>query len=470
MRTLTILLLAALLAFCVSASDVVVATDSNIDEVIASHDFVILKFFAPWCGHCKKLAPEYEAAATQLKGIAVLAELDATESKKTAEKYEIRGYPTIKVFRGGALQGDYEAGRTTSDIVKYVKGNSGPATTSVTSMAEIEALKKNNEMIVVAFMEAAEGTMYDAFVGAAKKMRGVATFVISTGERGDEKPNTIVIFKSFDDARTEFVGDATSEPEILKFVGGASIHLFSEMGPDNYRMYMERKLPIGWLFVIPGKEETKAAQDAVSACAKEFQPKLSLVWIDASKYGQMAQRVGLKADQFPGFAVDHEGTHFAYTGEFKEAGVRAFLSEFVEGKLSQTIRSEPVPEAHTVDGLTTVVGNTFKELILDESERDILLEFYAPWCGHCKKLAPIYDKVAAALKDVSTIRIAKMDATNNDFDQKLFQVQGFPTLYFVPKGTKQPIPFEGERTFEGIIAFLKEKATTPFEVQEGATE
>lgn len=82
-------------------SDVVTLTDATFYDFIENHDLVLANFYAPWCRYSKALAPEFEAAASDLKPLQVpLVKVDCTVESNICDDYDVRAYPTLKVFRG----------------------------------------------------------------------------------------------------------------------------------------------------------------------------------------------------------------------------------------------------------------------------------------------------------------------------------------------------------------------------------
>jgi len=111
-----------------------VLTDANFDEEVKKHEYLLVEFYAPWCGHCKKLAPEYSSAAETLSKNDppfAIGKLDATEQKKVAEEYGIQGFPTLKWFHNGEPS-EYTGGRTADAIVSWILKKTGPSSTELT--------------------------------------------------------------------------------------------------------------------------------------------------------------------------------------------------------------------------------------------------------------------------------------------------------------------------------------------------
>jgi len=100
--------------------------ESTFDTVVSKFPAVMVKFYAPWCGHCKKMVPDYEKAARKLKKLddsskgARLAKVDATSERALSEKYGVQGYPTLLVFKNGELFTTYSGGRDKEDFVGYM--------------------------------------------------------------------------------------------------------------------------------------------------------------------------------------------------------------------------------------------------------------------------------------------------------------------------------------------------------------
>lgn len=130
----------ALQTLSLAEGDVITLTDDNFEEYIKNSSAIMVKFYAPWCGHCKSFAPEYEKAAKMAKEQNkpyVLADLDATVHKKAAEKYKVQGFPTIKMFINGSPI-DYDADRTAEAVIGFMNKKTSPPSTELKTKEEVK--------------------------------------------------------------------------------------------------------------------------------------------------------------------------------------------------------------------------------------------------------------------------------------------------------------------------------------------
>lgn len=103
-------------------------------------------------------------------------------------------------------------------------------------------------------------------------------------------------------------------------------------------------------------------------------------------------------------------------------------------------------------------GN-FDDVVL-KSGKPALVEFFAPWCGHCKNLAPVYEELATVFQHASDkVSVAKVDADNHKSLGKRFGVSGFPTLKWFDGKSDKPIDYSGGRDLESLSKFITEKTS-----------
>ena len=94
-------------------------------------------------------------------------------------------------------------------------------------------------------------------------------------------------------------------------------------------------------------------------------------------------------------------------------------------------------------------------------DKYVLVEAYAPWCGHCKKLEPIYKELAEKLAGETDLVLAKMDATENE--HPLMPVSGFPTLRLFKPGNRTPVDYSGDRSLKDLTKYLEDQLGRTFE-------
>ncbi|KAI0397236.1 thioredoxin-like protein [Xylariaceae sp. FL0594] len=103
-----------------------------------------------------------------------------------------------------------------------------------------------------------------------------------------------------------------------------------------------------------------------------------------------------------------------------------------------------------------LIPDNFDDVVL-KSGKPTLVEFFAPWCGHCKNLAPVYEELAQAFASSKDVQIAKVDADAEKALGKRFGIQGFPTLKFFDGKSEKPEEYKGGRDLESLTKFITEK-------------
>ncbi|KAI0238939.1 protein disulfide-isomerase precursor, partial [Massospora cicadina] len=346
-------------------------------------------------------------------------------------------------------------------------------TVSEPTAENFEEFLASDKVVMIGYFKDTESEEARVFTELAKKYRNEFLF----GRVSDEKlakehgasfPG-VVLYKKFDEGKDIYTGDFNLD-ELTEFLKTSSTPLLDDISPDNFRKYMDSKLPLAYIFV-ESEEERNAYDASLKDLAKKVKGKVNMVFINATSYGRHAESLNLKLE-FPTFGIQE----FEPNGKFpidqssllSSEAIIKHVEAFVAGTLEPSIKSEPIPEDNS-GPVTVIVGKTFSEIAYDKT-KDVLVEFYASWCGHCKKLgkafarllifeAPIYAELGEAYKNNDKIVIAKMEVIENDLPYKAeFEVSGFPTIKLFKANTNEIVEYEGDRTVEGFVEFLKENA------------
>lgn len=442
-------------------------TDDDFDESVADVDTALVMFYAPWCGHCKRLKPEYAKAAEALKindPPVTLAKVDCTEGgKSTCNKYGVSGYPTLKIFKGGELSTDYNGPREAVGIVKYMKGQVGEAARVLKSVGDAESFITKDDVGVVAFVKD-DSNLKEVFKKVADKMRETVRFAIAEDDAILTKykySDVIVLFRpkhlqsKFEDAVIVYDG-SVDKSTISTWVKLQYHGLCGHRTSDNVKDFAP-PLIVGYYDVdyvknVKGTNYWRNRIMKVASANHEYNYAIA----SKDEFQQELNDFGMdyvKGDKPVIAARDMKGKKYVMKDDFTIQTFEKFVADFKAGTLEPFIKSEDVPEQ---DGPVTVaVGKNFDEVVTD-NDKDTLIEFYAPWCGHCKKLAPVFDELGEAMKD-EEVAIVKMDATANDVPDA-YAVQGFPTLYWKAKDG-QIEKYNGGRDLEDFVSYIAKHST-----------
>jgi len=226
------------------------------------------------------------------------------------------------------------------------------------------------------------------------------------------------------------------------------------------------------LFLFLGDEEAEAgalqALNDYDATNPGFILSISSKNDGHGLFERLAEYLGVDVSSTPKVLfMNSKGSKYRFDSEEVTVDtLKSFYENIQSGASSPFLKSAPIPESND-EPVKVVVGKSWEDVVIN-SEKEVLVEFYAPWCGHCKELAPHYTKAAERIANNPNILLVKVDSTENEVAG--VDIQGFPTLKFWGKDKSvAPVEYNGGRDADGIVQWLKEHTQYDW-VEEVATE
>ncbi|XP_058964969.2 probable protein disulfide-isomerase A4 [Pocillopora verrucosa] len=469
---------------------------------------IMVMFYAPWCGYCKKLKPDYAVAATELKGEAIMAgmDVDTYEAYQIREKFNITGFPTLIYFENGEEKYRYQGKHDKDSLVEWMR-NPAPSTPPAKEEewsdipSDVVHLKDdtfddfiaNNPSVLVMFYAPWCGhckAMKPEYTDAAKTMKeeevpGVIAAVDATKETAVGKRFKIEGYptvKYFKDGEFAFDVNERTADKIVAFMKDPKepppppppekdwSEVESEvehLTDDTFKGFLKKKKHVLVMFYAPWCGHCKKAKPEFMEAAKHDaeNSKVAYAAVDCTVHRSVCNQFDVQG--YPTFRYFNYGKK-----DFKYIGGRV-AKDFIQ--FMENPREGPPPPPSEPEWkdmpshVTHLTDDTFEEFVT--THHSVLVMFYAPWCGHCKAMKPAYMEAAEELRSKNARSVlAAVDCTKEKSLAQKYDVDGFPTIKYFRKG-EFASEYRKARTKEDLVDFmLMSEASAPADAKTAKPE
>ncbi|XP_064318101.1 protein disulfide-isomerase A2 isoform X1 [Phalacrocorax carbo] len=456
--------------------------EHNFARALSEHRLLLVEFYAPWCGHCQRLAPAFAQAAAMLRNASIpawLGKVDATVQVALANEFGITSYPTLKLFRSGnrthpvAYTGHMDA----EGIVRWMQRRASPSATLLQDADTATAFISSQDLVVIGFFKDLGSEAAQAFYEVAQELVDVPFGVAEADELFQAyglSADTICLFKKplpqqFDEGRTDFPVDPAQGldvAELTQLLRVHSLELVMEFTNETSNQIFGAKIPHHMLlFLNKSSSAQLPLQDGFQAAASAFRGKVLFVVVDVAGYGaEVLPFFGLTPTDAPTLRLVKMENNHKYRMDqdaFSDMAIRTFIQAVLDGKVKPHLLSAEPPKDWDARPVKVLVGKTFEQVAFDET-KNVFVKFYAPWCSHCQAMAAAWEELGERYRDHKDIVIAELDATANELENII--INGFPTLHYFPAGPgRKMVEYKSVRDVETFSKFLENGGTLPEE-------
>lgn len=472
--------LVLLACLCLSLADTVrELTDLTFQESIENNPILMVLFYSPWCNTCKKAKSEFAAAAklaTTIKKSYVFAQIDGSVQAEVADKVNLISFPMVLLYVD-KKRIDYGNGEINADaLVRFINKEVRPPSMELKMKEEIMGLKGSKGIKCILFSN--DNKTQEVYVEVANIIKEIP-FYHMTEENArtyfPEVKRLPAVMMLTDKSEEQFTLDSElTKNSILQFIELNRFPALNLLTKDTGVQILKPKGRNGVLFFV-GKKDPNLSKYTeefrkVAEKRKSIDKMFILAVSDNELYARILKHFNYDESKVPFIVItkkDYVIAKYEYKGEFTAEGIEKFIEDFDAGKVEETIKSEDVP-VDDKGPVYKLVGKTFKKEVID-SDVDVFVKFYAPWCTHCKTLAPVYEELANMVKDGNKLKLMEIDATANELPGYI--IDSYPTLRYFPRKSKENSrEYSGSRKLDDMLKFLKENYDGELVVKEAKSK
>lgn len=456
---------------------VLVLHDKNFERALQENQYLFVEFYAPWCRHCQALEPVFAEVAAQLKneGSAIrLAKVDAIEEQELAKEFDVKQFPTLRLFKDGnrANSTDFAGNLHANGLVQWVKRHVGPSAVLLKNEKDAQELIDSHNVVVVGFFKNLKGEKAKEFYEVALKLIDL-NFGITKNSKLFKKyaveKESVVLFKKFDDKRADLPlqEDKVDKQKIINFIQFNRLELVIPFNDANGEIILSLDVKKHLLlFMNYTTDSHLVLLNDYADTARKFREKITFIKVDINDQNNMnmLQFFGISPSDAPVLRlIDVDAMKkYAMSGSvINKKTLKKFCQDALDGILEPFLKSQEIPEDWDEEPVKVLVGKNFDQIAFDKT-KNVFVEFYAPWCGHCKQLAPVWEELGEKYENHKNIVIAKMDATANEVEA--VTVHGYPTLMYFPAGPERKVlTYDGKTDLKTFIQYLENGGVLPKE-------
>lgn len=461
---------------------------------------LMVMFYAPWCGFCKTLKPEYAAAAKELKKFAVMAAIDVNRPENSVVRthYNITGFPTLLYFENGVMKYQYEGENKQKALVDFMHSPSEPAPKikepewSETD-SDVVHLTSSNFDLVLKEESSALVMFYAPWCGHCKKMkpeyekaamilkhgptRGMLAAVDATKEpslasRFNVKGYPTVKYFVF--GGEKFNVNVRESGKIIQFMNDPQeppppppadkpwsdepsdvVHL----GEENYKTFMKKKKHVLVMYYAPWCPHCKRIKPDFMQAAEHFKddPRTEFAAVDCTIHQSICSENEVNGYPTLKYISYLNKVVKPYTGGRTTEAFIAFMQN-PDMKSGDSTFSPPSkndnspPNSGSSDALLELNKSNFKKMIA--SDQSTIVLFYAQWCNICKNFKPVFRQAAEELKGKYSVQFALYDCTEEGEVMDEYDITAFPAVKIFKKGAFVQ-NYKGKRTLEDVKALVE---------------